>query len=184
MSYNYGPEILKPVDTHIKPPTDVLDVLVDTIKAMPDSDFASNEIYDIYSSVEAELGTSTDLITRKAQMCAALKALLAFESDYNWNEGADTTAGKETPEETETGIAQVSANSMNFGNLREFAATVGIKTSQQFIVLMKQKHSFAIEYIIKLLRLTIEANGPVLHKHINGWISKELVTEFELCLKQ
>lgn len=182
MSYNYGPAILKPVDTHIKPPTDFLDVLVDTIKSMPDSDFASNEVYDIFSSVEKELGLSTDLLTRRGQMCECLRVLAAFESDYNWNEGADTTAGKETPEEEETGAFQVSANSMNFGNLKEFTKTIGIVTIQQFIDLMKKKHSFAVQYIVKLLRITIKANGPVVHKLINGWVTPEAVEEFKLCL--
>lgn len=184
MSYIYGPAILKAVDTHVVPPIAFLEVLIDTIKSMPDSDFAPNEVFDVYSSVEEVLLPTTDPITRKAQMCEILRALAAFESDYNWNEGADTTAGKETPEEEETGCFQVSANSMNFTGLREFAKAIGIVTTQQFITQMKLKHSFAVEYIVKLLRITVKANGPVLHKAINGWITPEAVNEFKSCLIQ
>lgn len=180
---NFSTNIKKQVDTHVVPPDEFLETVILTIKGMANDVFEPIEgVFEVYASCASELGESTDSLVRKAQMCEILRCLCAFESDYNWNEGADSTAGKETPEEEETGIAQVSANSMEFGNLRAFAATIGIKTTQDFIRLMKLKHSFAIEYTIQLLRITVKANGPVLHKHINGWLSKEAVEDFKLLL--
>lgn len=179
----YDPLILKEIDGHVVPPTEFLDTLIETVCGMTDSIFAPNaELNDVYSEVSKELPFTKDILTRKAYMCMILLALLAFESDYKWEEGADTTAGPEKPDEVETGIAQVSANSMNFGDLREFAATVGIKTTEDFIRLMKIKHSFAIQYIIRLLRITYKANGPIVHKLINGWLDLNVVNALKVCL--
>lgn len=172
--------IFEPVDNHKVPPEDFIDVMVDTIKGMDDSVFAPIAKAEVYSAVGNELPYTKDPLTRKAYMCEILRCLAAFESDYNWNEGADSTAGPEKSDEVETGAFQVSANSMNFGNLREFAKeSVGIVTTQQFIDLIKTKHSFAVQYIIRLLRITVAANGPILHKHINGWLSMDAVNEFK-----
>lgn len=180
---SYDPLILKQIDGHIVPPDDFLDVLFQTVRGIEDFIFAPNsEPNDVYGVITTELPFTKDILTRKAYMCMILLALLAMESDYNWEEGADTTAGAEKPDEVETGIAQVSANSMNFGDLREFAKTVGINSTVDFIRLMKIKHSFAIQYIIRLLRITYKANGPIVHKHINGWLNLEVVEAIKLCL--
>lgn len=174
--------IFSSVDNHKVPPQDFIDVIVDTIKGMDDSVFAPIAKAEIYSAVGNELPYTKDPLTRKAYMCEILRCLAAFESDYNWNEGADTTAGPEKPDEEETGAFQVSANSMNFGNLKSFFYErfgMGNDTINLFIWAMKNKHSFSIEYIIRLLRITIAANGPILHKHINGWLSMDAVNEFK-----
>ena len=43
---------------------------------------------------------------------------------------------------------------------------------------MKQNHPLAMEYIARLLRRTVNHNGPVKRHEIDPWLRKDAVTEF------
>ena len=43
---------------------------------------------------------------------------------------------------------------------------------------MKQDHLLAMEYIARLLRRTVNHNGPVKQHEIDPWLRQDAVTEF------
>jgi hypothetical protein len=43
---------------------------------------------------------------------------------------------------------------------------------------MKQNHQLAMEYIARLLRRTVNHNGPVKRHEIDPWLRKDAVMEF------
>ncbi len=47
-----------------------------------------------------------------------------------------------------------------------------------FQLAMKQDHPLAMEYIARLLRHTVNHNGPVKRHEIDPWLRKDAVTEF------
>ena len=47
---------------------------------------------------------------------------------------------------------------------------------------MKSDHPLAMEYIARLLRHTIDANGPVKRHEIDQWLRRDAVAEFETLL--
>jgi hypothetical protein len=59
---------------------------------------------------------------------------------------------------------------------------VGSLNPTDFQRAMKQDHQLAMEYIARLLRRTVRANGPVLRHEIDPWLRKAAVQEFEDCL--
>ncbi len=124
-------------------------------------------------------------------MLEVLRVLAGFESSWNWNEGIDrnSPAFKANPTSVppttiEAGAWQVSANSMGHGP--ELKALVlrkaGALDAATFQRAMKQNHQLAIEYIARLLRRTVRANGPVLRHEIDRWLSKDAVVEFQRLL--
>src|SRR6478672_8037347 len=78
-------------EQHESPPNSFLDQLIDAINPLPDAVFEQSNRHDIYSVMLGSLGPYTDLLHRKAVMCEVLRVQAAFESDWNWNEGVDTT---------------------------------------------------------------------------------------------
>ncbi len=44
---------------------------------------------------------------------------------------------------------------------------------------MKQDHPLAMEYIARLLRRTVEHNGPVKRHEIDVWLRRDAVAEFQ-----
>jgi hypothetical protein len=164
------------------PPDDFLTQLVAWGKAAPDDIFAANENADVYSSIFAVLGPWQSLAHRRAAMLEVMRVLAGFESSWHWNAGADpTNPSSITPETIEAGAFQVSANSMSFGPelkalvLRRAGATDG----DTFQKAMKQDHTLAMEYIARLLRRTVNHNGPVKRHEIDTWLRKDAVTEFQ-----
>jgi hypothetical protein len=61
-------------------------------------------------------------------------------------------------------------------------AQVGSRDSNDFQQAMKDNHPLAMEYIARLLRHTVNANGPVKRHEIDDWLRKDAVTEFEQLL--
>ena len=47
---------------------------------------------------------------------------------------------------------------------------------------MKEDHALAMEYIARLLRHTVKANGPVLRHEIDLWLRRDAVAEFQRLL--
>lgn len=183
MSRHYK-ECLRPVPGHGSAPVAFLDVLVDTIKSLPDEVCAPNSSQgnkDIYNVMLPVLGPWQGLLHRKAVMCEVLRVVAAFESGWNWNEGADTTAGPETPTEEEAGAFQVSANSMAFDpSLMECVVKYsGSSAASQFIRWMKMNHPLAVEYAARLFRFNTRWDGPVNTGKVASAVCKPAVAEFQ-----
>jgi len=162
-----------------------LDELVTWGKAAPEEIFAPNPHSDIYSSVKNTLGPWLCNEHRRAVMLEVMRVLAGFESSWNWEAGRDVANPTSiTPDTTEAGAWQVSANSINFGSelrkliLREVNSLDGI----QFQEAMKSNHRLAMEYIARLLRRTTHHNGPVLRHEIDPWLRRDAVKEFQALL--
>jgi hypothetical protein len=163
------------------PPDSFLDELVAWGKIAPDDIFAPNSQTDIYSNVFGVLGPWEDLHHRRAVMLEVMRVLAGFESSWDWNEGVDATNPTSiTPDTIEAGAWQVSANSMGFGEeLKNLILTkVGSLNGDDFQRAMKQNHQLAMEYIARLLRRTVNHNGPVKRHEIDPWLRKDAVLEF------
>lgn len=178
-------------------PIEFLAELVAWGKSATDEIFVVNSNpQDIYSYIAPDLGPWPDLIHRKAAMLEALRVLAGMESSWNWMEGVDTTnPTSNTPETMEAGVWQVSANSRVFGSDLE-ALYKSITTPDASIFKpsesaysdesraklfqweMKNNHIAAMAWIARLLRHTVRANGPVLRREINPWLSRESQAEF------
>jgi hypothetical protein len=163
------------------PPDAFLNELVRWGKGAPDEIFAPNSIHDVYTNVFRALGPWDGPRHRRSVMLEVMRVLAGFESSWNWNEGRDTTNSTSiTPETIEAGAWQVSANSMGFGpELRNLVQTrVGSTDGTAFQRAMKQDHQLAMEYIARLLRRTVNHNGPVKRHEIDAWLRRDAVTEF------
>ena len=167
------------------PADQFLDELIAWGKVAPDEIFAPNATSDIYSNVFKILGPWNGAKHRRAAMLEVMRVLAGFESSWNWTEGRDTNnPASTTPETTEAGAWQVSADSMNFGP--ELKALVqsraGAHDGTTFQDAMKRDHDLAMEYIARLLRRTTRHNGPVHRHEIDKWLRRDAVTEFESLL--
>jgi hypothetical protein len=163
------------------PPDDFLDQLIVWGKTAPDDIFVPNTLIDVYSNVVGVLGPWQGLLHRRAAMLEIMRVLAGFESSWNWNAGRDiNNTTSETPTTIEAGAWQVSANSMVFGQeLKELVfARIGSLNGDDFQRAMKEDHTLAMEYIARLLRRTINHNGPVKRHEIDTWLRTEAVAEF------
>jgi Putative peptidoglycan binding domain len=174
------------------PPVEFLQEIVEWGKTAAEEIFADKktEEKDVYASVERELGPFKDILHRKACMLEVMRVLAGFESSWHWNTGRDTNNPAEnSPDTISAGPFQVSANSMGFGqDLRDLVAPHGIRNPSRdgnaFQALMKTDHTVAFNYISRLLRHTVRANGPVKRFEINPWLSLGAVAEFQAFLGQ
>jgi hypothetical protein len=167
------------------PPDGFLDELVAWGQTADDAIFAPNSATDIYSNVVGVLGPWTGLPHRRAAMLEVMRVLAGFESSWNWNEGRDTKNNPTgAPQTVEAGAWQVSADSMGWGqDLKDLVtAQVGSHDANDFQDAMKANHPLAMEYIARLLRHTVNANGPVKRHEIDDWLHKDAVAEFEQLL--
>jgi hypothetical protein len=57
--------------------------------------------------------------------------------------------------------------------------TKGKTDAKTFNVTTKGNHAFAIEFAARLLRFTVEHNGPVKRKEINDWLQPDAVEELK-----
>jgi hypothetical protein len=160
------------------PPDSFLTELVDWGRIAPEEIFLPNTATDIYSNVFKALGPWEGVRHRRAVMLEVMRVLAGFESSWDWKHGPNGTA--KLPEELEAGAWQVSANSMGFGKeLKDLVlARAGSLSAADFQQAMKQDHTLAMEYIARLLRRTVEANGPVVRHEIDEWLRKDAVEEF------
>jgi hypothetical protein len=163
------------------PPDSFLNELVAWGKTAPDDIFIPNQAHDVYTNVFGVLGPWKGLDHRRAVMLEVMRVLAGYESSWNWREGRDVTNATSTTAETiEAGAWQVSANSMGFGpELRNLVATkAGATDGNTFQQAMKDNHLLAMEYIARLLRRTVNHNGPVKRHEIDAWVRKDAVAEF------
>lgn len=167
------------------PPNSFLDELVAWGRVSDDDIFAPNSNQDIYASIAAVLGPWRGIGHRRAVMLEVMRVLAGFESSWNWNAGVDThNPNSTTPTTIEAGAWQVSADSMAFGpELKALVlGRVGSLDGTAFQAAMKQDHPLAMEYIARLLRRTVDHNGPVKRHEIDEWLRPSAVAEFESLL--
>jgi hypothetical protein len=179
-----------------KAPKAFLTEMVEWAKAAPDEIFEVNTLKDIYSKVKPELGPYTSILHRKAVMLEVMRVLAGFESSWKWNEGVDVSrAGDDTLENSEAGAWQVSYDARNLDPvLKELIQSKGIKNGVEFQKRTKSDHSFAMEFVARLMRVSTLHNGPLykdsersaIRKNLRGpehsiypWLSKDSVTEFQ-----
>ena len=163
------------------PPDAFLDELVAWGRIAPDEIFDPNSGHDVYTNVWRVLGPWKGPGHRRAVMLEVMRVLAGFESGWSWNEGRDVTNPTSvTPDTIEAGAWQVSANSMGFGpELRELVRNrAGSTDGNTFQSAMKANHQLAMEYIARLLRRTVNHNGPVKRHEIDPWLHKDAVAEF------
>lgn len=173
------------VDNRGVPPDSFLDELVAWGKQAADEIFAPNAAIDVYSSVKPVLGPWQNALHRRAVMLEVMRVLAGFESSWKWNEGKDTSNPKsDKPSTMEAGAWQVSADSISFGaDLKQLVLTrVGTTDGTAFQKAMKADHVLAMEYIARLLRHTVNHNGPVKRHEIDAWLRRDAVSEFEVLL--
>jgi hypothetical protein len=114
-------------------------------------------------------------------MLEVMRVLAGFESSWKWNAGPDTTNPTSvTPSTEEAGAWQVSANSLAFGqDLKNLVLQhAGSLDPVEFQRKMKEDHPLAMEYIARLLRHTVDHNGPVKRHEIDTWLHRDAVEEF------
>lgn len=165
------------------PPDAFLDQLVTWARTAPADIFGLNTKIDIYSSLRPNLGPWMGIPHRRAAMCEALRVLAGFESSWSWKEGVDITNARSMShiEGEESGAFQVSFDSTLFDlSLRECVKKfcAGRCTALDFIREQKAQPMFALEYTARLLRFTLNHNGPVKRKEINLWVRRAAVQEF------
>lgn len=163
------------------PPDHFLDELVAWGRSAPAEIFAPLRGHDIYSNVHNALGPWHSNEQRRAVMLEVMRVLAGFESSWRWTEGRDVTnATSVTSTTIEAGAWQVSANSMHFGSeLKQLVLKrVGTTDGKAFQQAMKRDHTLAMEYIARLLRHTVNHNGPVKRHEIDRWLSRGAVEEF------
>lgn len=170
-----------PVANRGVPPDSFLTQLVAWGRYAPDEMFAYNkEPDDVYNSIKPDLGPWQSMTHRRAAMMETMRVLAGFESSWDWTEGVDiTNPTSNTPETAEAGIFQISYNSRAFGrDLKDMLAAEDIQHGEQFQVITKQDHIFALDYGARLFRHTVKHNGPLKRKEVNPWLSRRAVTEF------
>lgn len=182
------------------PSPEFLQELVAWGKTAPDEIFVDKQTKekDVYASVTKELGPFGDMLHRKACMLEVMRVLAGFESSWDWNEGIDTTrATADTPQNSEAGAWQVSADSLAFGqDLKDLVKReVGSVKGVEFQKAMKANHALAMEYVARLMRHTMKHNGPLYkdrskfkgklrekEQSIYPWLSRDAVGEFQAFL--
>lgn len=164
------------------PPNSFLEELIAWGKTAPDELFAGLNAVDVYASIAHVMPSPlADLKYRRAVMLEVMRVLAGFESSWRWNAGRDITNPTSVTADTiEAGAWQVSANSMAFGDdLKELVKQrAGATDGETFQKVMKTDHTFAMEYIARLLRHTVKHNGPVKRHEIDEWLRQDAVKEF------
>jgi len=167
------------------PPDSFLDELVSWGKSAPEEIFVPNHNHDIYDNVIGVLGPWEGIEHRRAVLLEVMRVLAGFESSWHWQAGMDAnTAHPERPETREAGAWQVSADSMHYGDeLRNLVLTRAVAADPEtFQTAMKNDHVLAMEYIARLLRRTVDHNGPVKRHEIDVWLKRDAVDEFRVHL--
>ena len=163
-------------------PDDVLEALVALGREarMYPEIFAPNARYDVYSAMEAALGPWTPQ-NRVAGMLETLRVVGAMESGFNWEEGADPDGvGEEKIECRETGMFQVSGNSMSFDPSLPACVDryLGAHDYRTFLAGMKTNHALAVEYAARVLRFSIRWDGPIERGVVQRYVTRAAMAAF------
>lgn len=183
--YNY---LKRPIGHNHDAPSDAwLDFLTSYLAREKAAVFAVNSNTDVYTLLRPTLLSLGEpwhsSLHRRAALGVALLCISGDESDWNWNEGRDTTAGPQRPEEMEAGPFQVSYDSRGLDeSLRSFLVAQGVTDAGEFQHRMKSDHALACAYAARLLRVSTRWDGPCNRGWIAAQVKPEAVTELERCL--
>jgi len=148
--------------------------------------FAPNANRDIYSLIAPVLAPQgwTSALHRRAGLCEVLRVLAGDESDWAWQCGRDTTAGRQRPEQMEAGAFQVSYDSRLLGpDLQAFLLARGITDAWSFQSRVKADPVLDLAYTGRLLREEYRRwDGPINRGWIAAQVSPAAVDEFERLL--
>ncbi len=151
---------------HESPPVAFLDTILKWAQSESDTVFERNTGFDIYSVLEKLPHTS--LLERKAVALEALRCIGGFESNWNWKEGRDVSAGPETEEQMEAGAFQVSFDSSRLGpDLQRYLIENGIFHAGDFRTRIQVDPVFDCAYTFRLLRVSTRWDGPI----NRGWVT-------------
>lgn len=172
---------LQKVSNRGKPPVQFLKALIEWARLADEEIFARNDKFDIYSAIVQQLGPWRGAKHRRAAMLEALRVLGGFESSWDWSAGRDPNNPNNSLCAEEAGVFQCSGDSLGFDQSlkRLLIGMGGEDTCASFILTTKTNHRFAIEYCARLLRFTTKHHGPVRFGHINQWLRRDAVDEFE-----
>ncbi len=182
-----------------QPPRAFLLELLSWGRSTHDSVFAPNNEVDIYSKIKPELGPWRDIMHRRAAMLEVLRVLAGFESSWDWMEGVDTSKLQDdTAENAEAGAWQISYDSRRLHTeLSGMLIDAGIHNGIDFQRATKHDHTFAMDYVSRLMRHNTHHNGPLYkgderahirkslrhEKHsIYPWLNRQSVEEFILLM--
>lgn len=181
-------ETIKPIGRgHAGPSITFLLLLTQWGKTEDESVFAPNDHLgdkDIYNILYEKLGPYPTPLFRRAVIMEGLRCIGGDESDWNWKEGRDTTAGPETPDEMEAGVFQMSYDSRHLGaDLQAYLTLRGITTADQFQQRMKNDPMFDMGYTARTLRDATRWDGPTNRGWVAAQVRPECVQEFLLALQ-
>lgn len=167
---------------HAGPPEKWVDELARFLAFEPAGTFAPNANHDVYTLLRPALlapGTTWQGdLQRRAAIGVAMLCISGDESDWNWNEGRDVTAGPQTEAEKEAGPFQVSYDSRGLDkSLAEYLLSIGIADAGEFQRRMKQDHKASLAYVCRLLRVSTRWDGPCNRDWIAIQVKPEAVTE-------
>lgn len=165
-------------------PDEFLQTVLDAVKMEPDALFNQNPGYDIYSILKPRFGSVLSALMRRALMAETLRVVGGDESDFDFKEGADKTAGFEHPDEMEAGAFQVSYNSWRLGkDLQIFLAQNGVTDATTFQAKMKADPIFDCCYTMRLLRQPYKRwDGPINQGWVLAQVNSAAVSEWEQLL--
>ena len=163
------------------PPDAFLDQLVAWGRAAPDDIFVLNAIHDVYSSVVGVLGPWQDLNHRRAAMLEVMRVLAGSN-----RRGTGTRAAirQTRPRSLRTPLRRARGRSARTRwpwdeELKDLVmSAVRSLDGDTFQEAMKTNHPLAMEYIARLLRRTVDHNGPVKRHEIDEWLRPDAVEEF------
>lgn len=170
-------------------PLSMVQDVVAALRETPESVFATNNNFDIYSSVSDKLGPYTSLKNRAAVLGNVMLVESGFESTWKYDAGRDMSAKNTSACSAEAGLYQTSGNMNTFNNdaasvLVPFQAKYCKSTTcDEFQRCTKEPvKSFVHGHFIRASRITVRHWGPILRKEINPWLKKECVAQIEKLL--
>lgn len=162
--------------------------IIEAVRAEPDSVFAPNGSYDVYSSVAAQLGPYESIKHRRAVMANVMMVEAGFESSWNYHDGRDTTANNTSACTSEAGLYQTSGNMNTYLEPRQELIDLQAKycrstTCTEFRrCTMEPVKPFVHAHFMRATRITVKHWGPIKRKEINPWLSRACVKEVEALL--
>lgn len=182
---SYPAELKKAIGHgHAGPPDSFLDTVIAWLKTEDDSVFTENANADIFTIVKQELGPFTSLNHRKAVLGWVMVIMAGDESDFNWHEGRDVSAGPQREEQKEAGALQPSYDSINLGpGLKEYLAAHGVHSALEFQACLKGDPMLQLGYVGRLLRLDYKHwDGPINRGWVEAQVKREAVAALQALL--
>lgn len=171
-----------------QPPVSFLEELVAWGRKAPAACYEKNPAKkDLFAKLSEKLGPWRDDRHRLAVLLEGMRVHAGLEASWKFGEGEDESKADhlKTPKAEETGVFQVSWDSLNIskGAMKPFARAHDIETPEKFIAKMKTDHELAFTYYALLARITTVWAGPFNRGEVQSRVSRASVEEFITFLK-